>query len=87
MNRFKEAIEIQNACNPSGVARHLVKTMDEVFKSPDYYGTASLTLDPAVRMVLHKLADMCGLLDQPFHEYMRMYDQCKERSTRTVADI
>jgi hypothetical protein len=85
MNRFKDAIDIQNACNISGVARHLVATIDDVFNSPDYYGTTSLALDPAVRLVVHKLADMCGVLDQPFSEYARMYVSCEDRAKQTAS--
>ena len=76
MNRFKDAIDIQNACNISGVARHLVRTIDDVHTSDHYTGTRSLAEDPAVRMIVHKLADMCNLHLQTFLEYSEMYDAC-----------
>jgi hypothetical protein len=80
MNRYKDALDIQNACNISGVARHLVRTIDDVMNSPDYTGTRGLTDDPAVRMIVHKLADMCALHDQPFLYYVEMHDECEERA-------
>jgi hypothetical protein len=77
MNRYRDAIAIQDACNISGVAHHLVRTIKDVLESPDYTGTRGLANDPAVRMIVHKLADMCQLHDLPFIEYARMYDECK----------
>ena len=80
MNRFKEALDLQNACNISGVVRDLGRIIDNVFRSPDYTGTNSIIFDPAVRMVVHKLADMCQLLGQPFTDYTRMHDACVKRA-------
>ena len=57
-NRFAEALALQDACNPSGVARTLVEMMDDVKKHGD---TADVRRDPAVRITVAKLADLCGL--------------------------
>ena len=53
---YKDALEIQNASNISGVARHLVETIDAV-RATGYSANA----DPAVALVIAKLADMVGL--------------------------
>jgi hypothetical protein len=57
MKRFKDALEIQSgACNPSGIARALVRACDEARTTG---GTPSN--DPAIKLILHQMAFICGL--------------------------
>ena len=58
-NRFQEALLLQNACNPSGVAHTLVEMIQEA--SRQGADTASICRDPAVRLTVAKLADLCNL--------------------------
>ena len=59
VNRYAEAIAVQDACNPSGVAHSLI----EVFRQVRAEGgdTDAQRSDPAVRLFVAKLADLCGL--------------------------
>ncbi len=60
-DRFKVADEIQNACNPSGVARELVRIIASAMRDPAYTGTDFVRNDPAVRCVVDKLASLTGV--------------------------
>jgi len=57
-NRFQVAIEIQDACNPSGVARELVRVIKDAMDDPECTGTNWVCLDSAVRLVVNKLMSM-----------------------------
>jgi hypothetical protein len=54
MNRFQTAIAIQDACNPSGVAHSLLQAMTEARAE----GQFTLTEDPAVWLIVQKLASL-----------------------------
>ena len=58
-NRYREAIDVQDACNPSGVALSLHKMCCVVSREGN--GTDGVRRDPAVRLFVAKLADLCGL--------------------------
>lgn len=58
-NRYAEALALQDACNPSGVARTLVEIIDDVKQNGA--DTAMVRYDPAVQLTIAKLADLCGL--------------------------
>lgn len=64
MNRFANALYINaGACNPSGITRALEEAYDEIRADPHYKGTVALTGDPAVRLIIHQLAYICGMND------------------------
>jgi hypothetical protein len=56
-NRFRDALAVQDACNPSGVCRSLF----EIFSTTDWPDTDSKRRDPAVILFVAKLADLVGL--------------------------
>src|SRR5690242_5835209 len=61
--RFKNAIDIQKgAGNPSGIMHTLLDAFVEIRTGQEYTGTASLTHDPAVRLMVHQLAFICGVV-------------------------
>jgi hypothetical protein len=60
-NRFKVAVDIQNACNPSGVARELVRVIEDAMQDPAYTGTDYVRSDPAVVAVVDKLSSLMTL--------------------------
>ena len=76
MSRKQDAIAIQNACNPAGVARTLVAAIAEMHASPDYAGTDSVKSDPAVRLIVGKLADLCGIAHEL--DYIALERACNE---------
>jgi hypothetical protein len=60
-DRFKVAYEIQDACNPSGVARELVRVVEDATRDPACTGTDWVRSDAAVVAVVDKLRDLMGL--------------------------
>jgi len=65
-NRFWDADAIQQgACNPSGIARSLVKAIDEARADPGIMviGTDGVRADPAVRLIVHQLAFLMNTIE------------------------
>lgn len=80
MTRTADALAIQQgASNPSGVARALVRAIDEFQSSPQYTGTDSVRSDPAIRLICHQLAFLLGVrqLDDDLAEYDRLVTLCE----------
>lgn len=68
--RHNDALAIQlGACNPSGIAHSIVAACAEIRAEPGYTGTAQITSDPAVRLMVHQLAFICGVISgaEQFH--------------------
>lgn len=60
--RHRDAIAIQQgACNPSGIALSIAEACKEARSEPGHGGTAALTSDPAIRLMVHQLAFICGV--------------------------
>lgn len=61
-NRFQQALDVQNACNPSGVSILLTEIIQDAMRNPipGYGGTINVCKDPAVVLVIDKLHDMTG---------------------------
>lgn len=60
--RHSDALAIQGgACNPSGIALSIVEACKEVRAEPNHTGTTGLTGDPAIRLMVHQLAFICGV--------------------------
>lgn len=78
--RHGDALAIQEgACNPSGIALAIVDACKEIRGEPNHAGTAQITSDPAVRLMVHQLAYICGLGDQlEFGEYEEWTQMCKD---------
>jgi hypothetical protein len=74
-NRYQDALDVQNACNPSGVAHSLHEICCEV--SREGGGTDAVRRDPAVRLFVAKLADLCGL---DYTWPMGDHETCQERA-------
>jgi len=61
--RFSDALAIQaGACNPSGIAHSIVAACQEARAEPDHGGTADLCADPAIRLMVHQLVFLCGII-------------------------
>lgn len=80
-NRFWDAHMIQQgACNPSGVARSLVKAIDEA--RGECADTDSVCADPAVRMICHQLAFLLRVsqIDCDIATYDHLVAECRDRA-------
>lgn len=75
MNRFQEAIDIQNACNPVAVAGVLREQMVSVMKEKQ--STAAIREDAAVRLILYKLMDMFYEHPEP-GDFSVAYQRCQQ---------
>jgi hypothetical protein len=60
--RHSDALFIAaGACNPSGIAHSILDACREIRAEPGT-GTAEITGDPAVRLMVHQLAFICGVI-------------------------
>jgi hypothetical protein len=73
-NRFKVARDIQNASNTSGVARELIRVIENAALDPSC-GRGRLAHDPAVVAVIDKLTSLMRL--DPYEAH----DQCARRAS------
>lgn len=85
MSRFDDALVIQSgASNPAGVARALVKAIDECHA--ENMDTASVRNDPAVRLITHQLAYLMGIsqLDSELLAYGKAMESCYARASEGI---
>lgn len=79
-NRFRDALDIQCACNPSGVARALVRALDSIPGD-----TAAKCNDPAVKLILFQLSylvgNTTGAEEMARSSYLTCQNACIEGST------
>lgn len=73
-NRFRIAVEIQDAGNMRAIARELVKVVDSAMD--ELQSTEKVWSDPAVRLVINKLESLAG----SDANYGDAYHQCKAKS-------
>jgi hypothetical protein len=82
MKRYNDALFIADgACNPSGIAISIVDACREIRSKPNA-GTVALTGDPAIRLMVHQLAFICGIVSgaEEFYntpDYHECTVQCK----------
>jgi hypothetical protein len=75
-NRFRVARDIQNACSTSGIARELVRVIEDAARDPAC-GRHQLTHDPAVVALVDKLASLMRIPATAAH------DECARRASQT----
>lgn len=75
----REAIQVQDACNPSGVAHFLVECFQH--ESIQKLDTESRCKDPIIQMVVSKLTALCHM-DGDYTEFSVAYKLC-----RRIAEI
>lgn len=86
-NRFQVALDIQNACNLSGVAREFVKVVDDARAKPIVSGDQTMSdhwhlrRDPAVVLLVNKIESMVGSQES----FAAAYAEC-EAQAPVVAD-
>ena len=60
--RHDDALAIQKgACNPSGIAHSIINACWEIRAEPNHTGTDQIKNDPAVKLMVHQLAFICGV--------------------------
>lgn len=75
--RNTNAIAInQGAVNPSAIALAIADACREMRADPDHTGTAQLTSDPAIRLMVYQLAYICGVTELAPADYSKIYDAC-----------
>ena len=73
--RHSDALAIQQgACNPSGVARALVRAIDEA--RSENTDTDYVRNDCAVRLIVHQLAFLCPVDDKLGGDYSELMAKC-----------
>jgi hypothetical protein len=80
MKRFRDALVIDTpgACNPSGIALSIVEACKEC--RDEGYGTAQIYADPAIKLMVHQLASITGVLVLSLDEYMQIKRACDDRT-------
>jgi hypothetical protein len=76
-SRFRDAIAIVNpgACNPSGIAHSIVDACREIrARARSEHCPRS-----GGRLMVYKLASICGVVDYPLDRYMADEGACKDR--------
>lgn len=78
INRFKEAIGVQNAGNLRGIARSFVEVCDDAMY--ELQATTAVWRDPAVILFAAKIAELtgCGLCNDEV--YSKAYRVCREKA-------
>ena len=88
MSRHDDALFIQQgASNPAGIARSLVKAIDECHA--ENMDTASIRNDPAVRLITHQLAYLMGVsqFDDSLSAYRLSMETCYTRASEQVQSL
>ena len=81
---YKTAIDIQDACNISGVIGALNAAKDEINKEmrDGGYGEEYRRKHPVILLYISKICNMLGVEDPvPFSEYAHAYRICKEKAS------
>lgn len=76
--RHSDALAIQmGACNPSGIAHSVIEACREMREANA--GTAEICRDPAVRLMVHQLAFLCGVreIDDSLMLYADLTKACE----------
>jgi hypothetical protein len=78
VKRYRDALAIQEgACNPSGIAHSIIDACREIYDAKG--GTDTIRSDPAVRLMVHQLAFLCGVaeIDDSLMLYGELVKACK----------
>lgn len=88
--RHKDALAIQEgAVNPIAIINSMKAACEEIRKEEAFHGTASMTEDPALRLMVHQLAFICGIINgiEDFaNRHMMNYGDCAEACREPARD-
>lgn len=73
----KMALDIQDACNLSGVVTSFAQAMEVICKSERNTGTDWKNNHPIARMFASKIHDLSGMGLSDSHAFVEAYDLCK----------
>ncbi len=81
---YKDALDVQDACNLSGVVRSFSRVLDLIWKEANELslGTAYVNRHPISVMYSSKIASLTGS-EMPA-EFSEAYRLCQERSVRAA---
>ena len=71
---YKDAIQVQDACNLSGVVISFAEVTKRLNNDPEYTGTAWVRNHPISQLYAAKIADLCGL---SYEWPCDAYEKCK----------
>lgn len=76
--QYKRAIDVQNACNLSGVVHDFSRVMTRVWVEARKVGRGTdwVNTHPLVILYSNKISSMCGSSDS--YQFSTAYDACKE---------
>jgi hypothetical protein len=81
MNRFKMAIECQDACNGQALVRDLVRKIDDLKTEHDGWpATDTIHRDPALRLIVYKIATLFAVDALSMAHYVELEDECLRRA-------
>lgn len=69
----QQAIDVQDACNPSGVALFYVRIIDSLRNDHGIRDTDAIRKHPAVVLTAHKLADLSQVASMSARGYLDAY--------------
>lgn len=80
--RHRDALTItQGACNPSGIAVSILDACREIRAEPGHTGTAQITSDPAIRLMVHQLSFITRAYDlDDIGQYQNAIEACEKAS-------
>lgn len=73
----REACDVQNACNLSGVVHSFARAIADLMASPDYTGTNWLRSHPVVVAYADKIASLCDIQELCNNRAMDAHDRCE----------
>ena len=73
----KEAYDVQDACNLSGVVHSLAKAVGELWAQPDCEGTDWVNTHPVTVLFVDKLASLAGCQDVGNDAVTKAYDEVR----------
>lgn len=79
-NRFKTALDIQDASNPTAVVYELIAAINELRDEPTFEGKRHIERDPATRLIAYKLADLMNSFE--INEHIDEYDLLRLQGER-----
>lgn len=72
----QEALDVQNACNLSGVVHSLARVVTMLRALPECTGTEWCNTHPIVYLFVDKLADLSGVPHLDSGRFMQNYEAC-----------
>lgn len=79
-NRFQQALNAQNACNPAGLANTLVSWQREIIQAGG--GTDTVRQDPACRLLAYQIAYLFNVNELYQNDYVELTKICEDEAAK-----